>query len=435
MRPTILLFLSNLLAGQACLTPSERHGTRRSILYRRQTALNNTDTIPVALGNRFQNGTIPYGIGTHPNASFPTVYNIAEIHSSLRSLAAAYNLTTTSLPYPTFQNATMEILTLPGPRHTVLLQAGIHARERGGPDFVINFIADLLHASRAGTGVAYGGQVYSPSEVRTALAQGIVILPLANPDGVRFDQASNGCWRRNRNDTTALQGKDYEETVGVDVNRNFASAWDIRNFLAPGTNAASEDVFREDFHGTGPLSEAEARNLDWVMGRMPDLGWFLDLHSFSGLVGYGWCHDTNQATDPAMNWRNPAYDGKRGALPDDAGKGYVYGEYIDQKTWDIDTLTASRMADGMMGSLGRQFPAVQVPHLYPVSGCASDHGRYRAAVGKSRKDVHGFIIEFGKFNEKAECPFYPTIPEHRANMKEVGAGLMELLLSAARFNA
>ncbi|KAK0724202.1 hypothetical protein B0H67DRAFT_640767 [Lasiosphaeris hirsuta] len=224
----------------------------------------------------------------------------------------------------------------PRRKHTVLLQAGLHPRERGGPDVLIHFVADLLHVERAGTGVAYGGRAYSAGEVRTALAQGVVALPLANPDGVGFDQAGDACWRQNRNDMSVLRGAnvtEYEASVGVDLNRIFAPVWDFKKALVPGSSAASDDVFREDFRGTAPLSEAEARNIDWVMGGMPDLAWFLDLHSFAGTVGHCWCHDTNQATDPDMNWRNPA----------------------------------------------------------------------------SRKDVHGFGLEFESSNEDAACLFYPTM--------------------------
>ena len=50
----------------------------------------------------------------------------------------------------------------------------MHARERGGPDNLIYFIADLLFAQKHATGLTYGAKSYSNADVIKALNTGIV---------------------------------------------------------------------------------------------------------------------------------------------------------------------------------------------------------------------------------------------------------------------
>lgn len=61
---------------------------------------------------------------------------------------------------------------------------------------------------------------YTYNDLKIALAQGIVILPLVNPDGVTFDQATDSCWRKNRNPASSKPND--PASIGVDLNRNFA---------------------------------------------------------------------------------------------------------------------------------------------------------------------------------------------------------------------
>ncbi|KAK4189826.1 putative peptidase [Podospora australis] len=440
---TFLALLSQIAATQACLTEKERQGghiidLKTRGINRRQANANN-GSIPVAIGDRFNNGkAAPRGIGSQINATFDSVLNLNEIKSAVLGLAKQFstNVEYFEMPYKTYENRTMYGAKIGNGKnkgkgnkgYRVLLESGIHSRERGGPDHLVYFISDLLWASKEGKGLTYGGVSYTPQEVRTALDQGITIIPVVNPDGLAFDQATDACWRKNRNPASSKPGD--EASIGIDLNRNFAPVWDYNKYFAPGIDPASDNSSTELFHGVAPLSEPETKNVDWTLDQFPDLGWFLDLHSPATLVLYGWCHDSNQAKDKTQNWRNKAYDGKRGVVPDDPA--HMYKEFLDQKDWDALTLAAARVAGGMTDSTGRFYRALQAPHLYPSSGCSADHGLVRAALDPKKKKVYGLGVEFGEWNEAAECQFYPTPEMHRMNMIENGAAFMELLLTAAR---
>ncbi|KAK0622064.1 zinc carboxypeptidase [Bombardia bombarda] len=445
MKTAFLSFLIPLLVPvQACLTRDEIRGGHivdlTKGINRRQTD-GNVGTIPVATGDRFQNGDkAPRGIGSQAATvlgTFNSVLNTNEIKSAIKGLEKEFRVGYFETPYKTFENRTMFGAKVGGTGksnngYRVLLETGIHARERGGPDHLIYFISDLLWANREKKGLNYGGVSYTYKDVQTALGMGIVVLPLVNPDGVAFDQTTNSCWRKNRNPASAISGDPH--SIGIDLNRNFAPVWNFTKYLAPGIEAASTNASTETFYGTGPLSEPETKNVDWTMDRFPNLGWFMDQHSPATLVLYGWCHDSNQARDPTQNFGNMAYDGKRGVVPDEPSKGTAYKEYLDQKDWDILSLTAARIAGGMSDSTGRFYPALQAPHLYPSSGCSADHGYMKAMLDPSKKKIYGFGVEFGEWNEDAECGFYPTVEAHGKNMVENGVAYMELLLNAARLS-
>jgi murein tripeptide amidase MpaA len=441
MKPSALLPLfSCLSAVRACLTEKERNGGHIIDLSKgidRRQATGNNGTIPVASGDRFNGGSsAPRGIGSQSGAVFNTVLNIGEIKSAIKGLGKEFGVEYFETPHKTYEKATVFGVKIgsgkPNSAYRVLLQSGIHSRERGGPDHLIYFISDLLWANREKKGLTYGGMSYSYDDVKTALSMGIVYIPVVNPDGLAFDQATNSCWRKNRNPASSIPGN--PASIGVDLNRNFAPVWNFTKYLAPGIESASTDPTSEIFYGTGPLSEPETRNIDWTMEKFPNLGWFVDQHSPATLVLYGWCHDSNQVKDPKQNFANPAFDGKRGVVPDDPAKGLAYKEYIDQRDWDVLSLTGARIAGGMTDANGRFYRALQAPHLYPSSGCSADHGLTRAILNPGKKKIYGFGIEFGAWNEEAECPFYPTIEGHRANMLENGAGFMEFLLTAARLS-
>ena len=445
---TIVSIFCQLLSATACLTEEELRGVhshhpQTGRLYARQRGppTNRTDagTIPIAVGDRFKNGTVaPRGIGSQRSANFSTIYNVAEIQSGTRALVREFGLEYFETPYKTHEGATMYGFKVAAngssvAGHKVLLEAGIHARERGGPDHLLNFLADLLWAGREGSGLVYGGVTYSAAEVRTALSVGIVVLPLVNPDGVAYDHATNACWRKNRNPASARPNS--TASVGIDLNRNFEAGWNFTKSMAPTflNWTVSDNPATEVYHGTAPLSEPEAKNIDWTMGQMPGLRWFLDLHSYSGLMLYGWGHDTNQVKDASMNLLNPAFDGKRGIIPDDIDRGYVYGEYYERDQYEMAILTASNVVDSMTASTGRTFTAQMSVALYPATGAASDQAKYRTLQDPA-KWANGFTLEFGTSNNNAKCEFYPTERMHRLSMMETGAAFMEFLLAAARFS-
>src|SRR5512138_3859391 len=95
-----------------------------------------------------------------------TFLNVVEIESALVGLASAYPTMAELIPLPFFtaegrQSNAIRIGSRQCYRKTVLIVSGTHAREWGGPDICINFVADLLEAWSLGTGLIYGGTSFS----------------------------------------------------------------------------------------------------------------------------------------------------------------------------------------------------------------------------------------------------------------------------------
>ncbi|PHH88051.1 hypothetical protein CDD83_8063 [Cordyceps sp. RAO-2017] len=484
MKFQLALCLATLgLAVKACLLPFEIDGTLQHSLdhtWHRRAAVNrrsesesspatNFTEFPIGRGDRFRRGRrAPHGVGG-ADRNMTSILNVREIRSGLLGLAHAYDdVKLFVAPYRTFESRRLYGVTV-GNRPRVFIQSGVHARERGGPDFVLYFVADLLAARAEGSGVRYGSQTYTNEQVRTALSAGIVLLPVVNPDGVVFDQRTNSCWRKNRNTKSALgslsnrnssagtyrrvNGTVIDPSVGVDLNRNFAFMWDFRRLFdtRPGGNgrrgaAVSDDPGKEVFHGTAPLSEPETRNVAWLLRRHHTLSWFLDLHSLSGRVLYGWSDDDIQTTDPRQNFANASYDGLRGHIEhgeaDDstarkdgdsrAASAGQYGEFMEAADLRAEESAARRIADAMSRAGPLPYRPGPTASLYPAGGTAIDQALgpyYARECGAYR--VHGLTVEFGDFSDSEDCPFYPDAAAYHHSMRQVAAGLMELLLTAA----
>lgn len=474
MKPAHLTaILATFLPAKACLTPHERRGEPRIPRVgpnRRDTDEPASVYVPVGAGDRFQNGTIvPRGLGSGGDPEAKAL-NSAEIISALQALADDFALSTElfEAPHKTYENRTTLGITATSagcgtqagqsrikgraagrnnndngddPKFRAYLQAGIHSRERGGPDHVLYFLSDLLWASREGTGLTYGGRAYTAAEVQTALQLGLVVVPNLNPDGLAHDQATNSCWRKNRNPASRLDDSadpDADDrSIGVDLNRNYDAAWNYTQYFSDNVWPASDDPSTEAFYGTGPLSEPETQNSAWVFDHFADLAWFVDLHSPAATILYGSFFDSLQSSDPSMAWQNPAYDHVRGLIPDDPATGTAYGEYIPQEDWDTLIVAAERMAWGIRaaGFPGIYFGPVtlQGAMFYPTSGSSTDYAYNRHIIDPSKEKVLGVGFEFGEvLNWDDPCPFYPSAERYMQDMKEVSVGLMEFLLTAAR---
>ncbi|UNI15384.1 hypothetical protein JDV02_001921 [Purpureocillium takamizusanense] len=423
------------LTARGCILPGEEDGTfvyekyaaRRAGLRQRQSFT----VLPIGQGDRFDGGSkAPIGLGVN-DRNLVSILNVDEVKTGLQGLAGRFNdVKLFTAPYKTFEKRELHGATIGTGNPRVFIQSGIHARERGGPDNVLYFIADLLEARANGTGIAYGPQKYTPEQVKTALSAGIVVVPLVNPDGVAHDQGTSTCWRKNRN-TASSDGS--PDSVGIDLNRNFAVMWDYKRIFNPKAEiggAASDDPSSEVFHGKGPLSEPETQNVAWVLEQNKDLSWFLDLHSFGGDILYAWGDDDAQTTDPAQSFTNRTYDGKRGFIGQDPPDS-VYREYMEKEDLDAQLALTRRMGEGMNRAGSIRYVPKPSSSLYPTAGGSTDHALgqyYNGTCGASR--VHGLTIEFGN-QTPADCPFYPDNTRYHESMRQVAVGLMELLLTAA----
>lgn len=376
---------------------------------------------PIGTGDRFKNGTVaPKGLGTQPvGATIPSMMNVGEISSAIKGLVTGYGANTVTLAHKTFEGAT-QVAGYVGAgtdksKYHLYLSAGIHARERGGPDQLIYWIADLLAAEKAGTGLTYGKKTYTNAQVKSILGAGIVFFPLVNPDGVAYDQKTGSKWRKNRNTKSGSSGS----AVGVDLNRNFDFVWDYPKYFDPSAQPASTSPRSETFKGTAPESEPETKNFVSIYDQFPKIRWFMDIHSAVGDILYSWGDDDN-GVDEKMNFLNPAYDGKRGVVGDRA-----YKEYIPAQDLTNVKTVAQKTVEAMSAAGGRKYSSIQAVGLYPTSGATDDYSFSRYWSKKGANKVYGYTLEFGY-----ETNFYPTLPEFNNNILDTNAGFMDWALTA-----
>ena len=304
-----------------------------------------------------------------------TFLNVVEIESALIALNNAYPGLTELilLPNPTAEGRRSHALVIHANttydcRPALIFVSGVHAREWGGPDTLVNLAADLLEAYTTGSGLTYGGRSFTATEIVNLVDRtDVVVFPDQNPDGRAYSMAAapgsqQSMWRKNRN-TASSSGNPAR--IGVDINRNYDFLWDYTTAFHPNVSPASNNPGSDTYHGTGPFSEPETRNAQWLVDRFPRAAYFVDVHSYSGLVLYPWGDDEDQTTDPAINFQNGTWNGQRG-LRNDAYRDYVPPARLPQLQ------TAA-------GRAPRRDPGRPRPELCPPAGVrpVSDLGHER----------------------------------------------------------
>jgi murein tripeptide amidase MpaA len=382
----------------------------------------------IGSGDRFQGGAlVPQGLGSNPDLDLGGILNAEEINSAITGLVNEYGISTFDTPNQTAEGAGGRGGLVGGVNpddYHVYFTAGVHARERGGPDNLIYFIADLLFAQKHGTGLQYGAKSFSNAEVLRALGTGIVFFPLVNPDGVRWDQQTDSLWRKNRNPASATPGD--PRSIGVDINRNYDFLWDYRRYFDPSTYSTSDSLASDrpgadTFHGLSPFSEPETRNVAWVFDAFPRIRWYMDIHSAVGDILYPWGDDADQTQDPGQRFLNVAFDGQRGVVP-----AQDYREWIEEAELARIAGVAERTSTTMQAVGGSSYSPMQAASLYATSGSSDDYAFSRTFSNPGLNKVYSFTMEFGP-----PFHFYPTPAEFRQNVLDVGAGLVEFCLAAA----
>ncbi|GJC87758.1 carboxypeptidase A4 [Colletotrichum liriopes] len=412
------------------------------------------DTVPISAIDRFDHGNkVPRGLGVSIDAPVSDHYEVLnglEIGTALRGLEKEYGVQVTRPPHESYWNQKSYVGFLPLNNSTgrnttrsynVLLAAGAQARERGGPDSLIYFISDLLWAHKHDARLVYGHHAYSIEQVRWVLALGIIIFPLVNPDGHAWDQRWHNCWGNNLNVDYRPEDKSIRG-IGVNLDRNYNFTWDYRRAYSElATDVASDNPEHDLFHGCEPLSEAEPRNVAWVIDAHPQVKWFLDVHTKGRLVTHAWTNAAPQTVDAAMNFRNKSYDGKRG----DPAVGY--GEYIHPKDLDVYQDVSANVAMHMANVSGLPFDDVdalrkQGKKFLGASGSAIDWAYSRHLVNEKASKIYSFKLQFGVSEEEATaiaqrggCPYYPSSEQYHMSLKEAAVGYMTFLLNVAKHQA
>jgi murein tripeptide amidase MpaA len=173
----------------------------------------------------------------------------------------------------------------------------------------------------------------------------------------------------------------------------------------------------EVYIGPGELSEPETRNVVWLLDQHPTIRFFVDLHSFGRDILYTWGDDQDQTTKPAMNFQNPAFNGKRGVANDTA-----YREFIASSDRVTAVGLANRMRDAIKAVRGTRYTTKQAFALYPTAGTSDDYAYSRHLTDPAKPKIYAFTIEWGR-------TFHPPYAEMTNIITEVTAGLVEFALA------
>jgi murein tripeptide amidase MpaA len=349
--------------------------------------------------------------------------NVAEVETATVNLAAAYPALSQliTLPNTTVEGRISHAIRLgagtPGSREVVMIICGVHAREWGSCEIGINFATDLLDAYSTNAGLTYGGKSFTAAQIQSLLnTLHIVVFPLVNPDGRNYSQKTEAMWRKNRN--PAYSGGN-PNCIGVDINRNYEFLFDFATAFAPGSgvSVSGDPCDFQVYHGPSPFSEAETRNVKYLLDSFSRTRWFIDVHSYSQDILYNWGDDQNQTTDPSKNFLNPAYNGQRGISGD------AYKEFIQADDLAVIQSLSNRFVADLQAVRGKVYTPKSSYDLYPTSGASDDYVYSRHLTDPSKGKVHGFVIEWG-------TEFQPPWAEMQNIILDVSAGLIGFCIAA-----
>jgi murein tripeptide amidase MpaA len=299
-------------------------------------------------------------------------------------------------------------------RTGVYFLGGVHAREWGSCDILINFIERLEQAYLNGTGLAFGPKTFSAAEIRLIVdTLDIVVFPQANPDGRLYSMTVVDGWRKNRRPGPPQ----HPQYIGVDLNRNFDFMWDFKKYFAEASgNLTSTNPGSKYYCGESAFSEPETRNACWIADRHANIRFFMDLHSVGPQILYRWGDALDQTKDPDMNFMNPVYDGERGINNPE------YQEYIQSGDLSASLSLGAAMHDGIKAVRGTDYTVVPSCDLYPTSGTSDDYLYSRHLTDSGQPKILSFTLEWG------DTEYHPPYDEMRRIIDEVTAGLLAFCL-------
>ena len=354
--------------------------------------------------------------------------NVDEVESALTVAASApFSAFTQLITLPNLTWAPRECHAIkiangssPG-RVGVYFIGGVHAREWGSPDILINFVEQLEQAFLANADLTFGGQSFSAAEIQTIVnTLDIIVFPQVNPDGRLHSMTADAGWRKNRR--TEPPNSSSGDCVGVDINRNFDFLWNFPVHFSPSApiRNSTDPCDPEIYIGDEAFSEPETRNVRAVFDDFPNIRFFMDLHSYSERILYNWGDDEGQTTDPGKNFQNPAFDGTRGVESD------AYNEFIRSDDLSTAVDLANTMRDAILAVRGSDYLVQPSFNLYPTAGTSTDYVYSRHFVDAGKQKVIGHALEWGRSSNPT--PFHPAYTEMQNIIEEVTAGLLAYCL-------
>jgi carboxypeptidase T len=357
--------------------------------------------------------------------------DVVEVERALASAAAPPNDSFTRLiplPHKTWEKRICNALKIGkgtgANRPAIYFLGGVHAREWGSPDILINFVQQLTQAYRANAGITVGNKTFTAAQIKGLVnSKDVFVFPQANPDGRNFSMTKQSMWRKNRRPAPA--GHTQPRCVGVDLNRNFDFLWDFTKYFDPNSPIAnSKDPCDPDIYiGPSAVSEPETKNAVWLLDQNPNIRYFIDIHSFSEDILYNWGDDLDQSSDPNMSFRNAAFDGKRGIANDT-----TYKEYLDSADKTMAIKLAKVMSDAIKTVRGRVYTVMQSMSLYPTAGSSDDYAYSRHLVDSTKPKILSYTIEWGSADNPT--PFHPAYSEMQIIIKEITTALLAFCIAA-----
>jgi murein tripeptide amidase MpaA len=347
--------------------------------------------------------------------------NVVEVESALSVAASApYTAFTQlyTLPNLTWEGRQCHAIKIANgggaSRPGVYFLGGVHAREWGSADILINFVEQLEQAYHNGTSLTFGSITFSVSDIQTIVnTLDIIVFPQANPDGRSHSMNTEPMWRKNRR--TAAPNS--AACAGVDINRNYDFLWNFPVYFSPASAIvdSTDPCDYQLYHGPSAFSEPETRNAKWIFDNFSNIGFFVDLHSYSEDILYSWGDDQDQTIDPSMDFLNPAFDGTRGVRND------AYKEYIPANDLSVALALANTFHDGIQAPRGKNYTIKSAYDLYPTAGTSDDYAYARHFVDPGKQNVISYTLEWGQ-------EFQPPYSEMQNIIQDITCGLLAFCL-------
>ncbi|KAJ9651737.1 putative metallocarboxypeptidase ecm14 [Neophaeococcomyces mojaviensis] len=155
-----------------------------------------------------------------------------------------------------------------GPRHTIVITAGSHAREWISTSTAAYLLRSLIHNF---------DPVHQPLIGKLLSHYDFIFVPVLNPDGYEYTWTTDRLWRKNRQETALPFCR------GIDLDRSFPYSWD--------GDYQRDNPCSESYAGEHPLQAVEAQRLtSWAKNETESktrvFAAFVDLHSYSQEILY-----------------------------------------------------------------------------------------------------------------------------------------------------